>query len=68
MSNHQERARRRIAHIQRYMFEWSRNSREGDLAMHECSTGAWIKYDDLLQEIESLLREASTNDAAGKQV
>jgi hypothetical protein len=59
-----DRARIRIAHLPRFRFGFTSPVREGDLVMHEHKGGEWVRYDDLLPEIEALMRESQANTEA----
>jgi hypothetical protein len=56
-----DRARIRIAHLPRFRFGFTAPVREGDLVMHEHKGGEWVRYDDLLPEVEALIRESQSD-------
>lgn len=50
-------AEKRVSHVKRFMFGWSTPLRDGDMVMHERADGMWVRYDDLLYEVERLMQE-----------
>lgn len=54
------RAKERLSHVKRYMFGWASPLRDGDLVMHERKDGIWVRYEDMLREVEQLMRAADS--------